>query len=311
MEVETVEKFLKNQLIAAFDEDYVQALRDANDIISLDIPQMIEYLVKAYGQIRPEEFRSMKTEVEDYIFDPLLPIDVLFNKLEFFLDVADIVSKTVPDAKKVDIIYIILNRCGVFQDSLKKWNKKPAIDQTYDEMKKFFCQEQLDLDKVNALTKQDSSLNQVDFLNEQRQVMEQMESRLKLNLVEAINSFAEAYEDSKPPASDPDDSISDLASANSATITRTNKSEDAMLKLLQGLCKKVEDLSSNQKTCPPADQDKENVNPRTGRAWRRYCWNHGCCDHWGSKRPKRKPGHKVNATFKNRLGGSTAGVLGA
>ena len=149
----------------------------------------------------------------------------------------------------------------------------------------------------------------MDFLNEQRQVMEQMESRLKLNLVEAINSFAEAYEDSKPPASDPDDSISDLASANSATTTRTNKSEDAMLKLLQGLCKKVEDLSS--KTCPPADQDKENVNPRTGRAWRRYCWTHGCCDHWGSKCPQRKPGHKVNATFKNRMGGSTAGVLGA
>ena len=53
------------------------------------------------------------------------------------------------------------------------------------------------------------------------------------------------------------------------------------------------------------------IDPRTGRAWRRYCWSCGCCDHWSCFCPNRKSSHKVDATFKNCMGGSTTGVLGA
>ena len=92
LEVETVERLLLNQLIEAFDDDYVQALRDANDVISFKIPDIMDYLVKTYGQLKPEELRHMKSEVEEYIYDPALPIDVLFNKMDFFCDVAEFVE---------------------------------------------------------------------------------------------------------------------------------------------------------------------------------------------------------------------------
>ena len=118
LEVETVERLLSNQLIKAFDDDYVQALRDANDVISFKIPDIMEYLVKTYGQLKPEELRHMKSEVEEYIYDPSLPIDVLFNKMDFFCDVVEFVEKSISDADRVDMIYIILNRCGVFCNSL-------------------------------------------------------------------------------------------------------------------------------------------------------------------------------------------------
>ena len=84
-----------------------------------------------------------------------------------------------------------------------------------------------------------------------------------------------------------------------------------MKKFFELMFKKMENL---EKKC-----DKENitpstetslVNPKTGKAWRRYCWTCGCCDHWGRFCANRKPGHKVDATFKNRMGGSTKGVLG-
>ena len=47
-------------LLNAFDVDYVQSLRDANDMIRLDISTIIQYLVTTYGQIKPEQLRELK-----------------------------------------------------------------------------------------------------------------------------------------------------------------------------------------------------------------------------------------------------------
>ena len=140
----------RNQLINAFDDDYIQALCDVNDVINISIPAIMDYLINAYGQVKPEEYRALKAEVEEHVYDPMLPIDVLFNNLEFFSDLSDFVEKPIQDSEKVDIIYIVLNRCGVFQDSLKLWNKKSTAEKTYANMKTFFRQEHLDLDKVNC-----------------------------------------------------------------------------------------------------------------------------------------------------------------
>ena len=48
----------------------------------------------------------------------------------------------------------------------------------------------------------------------------------------------------------------------------------------------------------------KNINPKTGKEWKRYCWTCGCCPHWGKNCPVKKKGHKNEATFKNRMGGS-------
>lgn len=313
LEVQTVETLLRNKLLNAFDDDYIQALRDANDVINIDIPAIMDYLIKSYGQVKPEEYRALKAEVEEYTYDPLLPIDVLFNKLEFFLDLSDFVEKPMQDSEKVDIIYIILNCCGMFQDSLKLWNKKATADKTYANIKKFFRQEHLDLDKVNALAKRDLHLNHTEFMAQHTEFLGEMESRLKTNLADAITQFANAYETDTSPPDDKEDTATEMTSALSTITGNLNKQTKKMLKLVEGLCKKVDELSAshNNNNSGNGGDNKGNVNPRTGKPWRRYCWSHGCCNHWSNKCPHRKPGHKLNATIKNRMGGSTTGVLGA
>ena len=175
-------------------------------------------------------------------------------------------------------------------------------------MKKFFRQEHLELDRVNGLTKEDSNLNHLEFMAKQEKLMADMESRLKLNLVDAITTFAETC-DEEPTKSD--DATAEMTSALSTITGNSNQKMDQMMKMFQGLCKKVDDLAAAQQGPATKLNNKENVNPRTGRAWRCYCWTHGCCDHWSNKCPQRKPGHKLNATFKNRMGGSIEGVIGA
>ena len=48
----------------------------------------------------------------------------------------------------------------------------------------------------------------------------------------------------------------------------------------------------------------------TQRELKRYCWSCGCCPHWGRFCGKKKNGHKDEATFKNRMGGSNEKCLG-
>lgn len=56
---------------------------------------------------------------------------------------------------------------------------------------------------------------------------------------------------------------------------------------------------------------QEKINPKTGKPFKRYCWTCGCCGHWGGDHPGIKaPGHKDEATFKNRMSGSNKNCLG-
>ena len=50
--------------------------------------------------------------------------------------------------------------------------------------------------------------------------------------------------------------------------------------------------------------ESDDINPKTNQPWKRYCWTCGCCTHWSRNCPKKKRGHKDNASFRNRMGGS-------
>ena len=52
-----------------------------------------------------------------------------------------------------------------------------------------------------------------------------------------------------------------------------------------------------------------NINPKTWLEWEHYCWSCGCCLHWGQICPSKKRGHKNEATFRNRMGGSSENFL--
>ena len=52
-------------------------------------------------------------------------------------------------------------------------------------------------------------------------------------------------------------------------------------------------------------------NSRRSRPTNRYCWIHGACGHNGHECKHRANGHKPEATFQNRMGGSTKNVRNA
>ena len=75
--------------------------------------------------------------------------------------------------------FIIFQNTGKFKSDLKSWNKKATADQTCENFKKYMCGEHLSLDKVNALNKDDSSINHVDILAQQETMFKEMEEGRK------------------------------------------------------------------------------------------------------------------------------------
>lgn len=241
-------------------------------------------------------------ELKDFIYNSTQPIDVIFNNIDRFANVCELVEDPISDRRKVNISYTIISKNSVFADSLKTWNRKPANDRSYTAMKAFMRNKYNKFDKVGSLSVDNSSLNQAnisqELKNHQEQMAEGMEQNLKINMIETLTGLCGQLEDNEnaPPQA----AVNNLA--------QPNLSDNAMFQLLTSLQNKVEALSKSQNmtsnTRLSGEQDLPTTNPNTGKTYRRYCWTHGCTSHWGRQCKNKKAGHKDDATFKNRMGGS-------
>ena len=93
------------------------------------------FLQEKYGKIIPTNLAQKEDEVKDFVYDPVEPIDTVFNKIDRFSDLCELVSDPISDRRKVNLGYKIIFKNNAFRDSLKCWNKKTIVDKTYATMK--------------------------------------------------------------------------------------------------------------------------------------------------------------------------------
>ena len=123
----------------------------------------------------------------------------------------------------------------------------------------------------------------------QQNLQTTIDDQVKASLAAALTVYT-----SGESSLDTQSQTSSVPGMNNVTTTDTTKE---LLKLIEALTKKVDQLSSQK-------SNNKNINPKTGKPYKRYCWSCGCCDHWGRNYQNKKLGHKDKATFQNRLGGS-------
>ena len=191
----------------------------------------MSYIIRTHGQVSEEQYMGMEDEVRDFVYDPTLPVDILFNKIDFFVDISELTKRNITDRRRVQMPYLILNRTGVFRDSLKTWNARPDHLKTYDELKVFMCDEHAALDMVGALTLQDSSLQHANMLQALQTQQENLADQFQRNLFTAFESYAQSenqenfppnYSQIGQPVTD-SDSISNMISNMSSKSDSTEK----------------------------------------------------------------------------------------
>ena len=317
-ECQQVELALRNQLIEAIEPIYLKPLRNRNtDMINNPIPEIITFLKDRYGKISDPKLQDMERELLEFVWDPTDQPDTVFNRVDEYVDLCEMINQPINDRKQVQLAYCIFHKTGVYRDSLKDWNKK-TTNKDYENFRTFMREEHERLEEVGALDISESSLNQASIIqsinDKHEELTKKLEEQIKINFVEALASYGDLEQSCPTAASFSDSSLT----SGSVDEKLGNVTMDSMMgKLLQSfndLSRKVDELSSKSDSTSTTNRSKannNNINPKTGRPYKRYCWSCGCCTHWGRFCPNKKKGHQDDASFKDRKGGSSEGCLGS
>ena len=306
-ECQAVEQALRNQIIDAVPPEYLDSLRNSDtDMINDSIEEIITFLQTNYCRLTPEELSDREDELKKTIFDPQQPVDLMFNKIKLFTDLCTMTSNDKTDAQVVQLGYLIFNRTRAYTDALKVWNEKPATDRTYANFKTHLRKEFHALRQVGGLTMKDSSLNMLqDITNHMNQQSADLEEKINASLKA---NFMEAFQVLKDNTTPDENTSPPLSQALNVQTPNTQ-----MMEMFATMQAKIDTLTTQLANgnnlgggTPRGATSDKTINPKTGLAFKRYCHTCGCCGHWGRNCPVKKPGHKDDATFKDRKGGSDA-----
>ena len=88
-EVQGVKKALKQQLVAAVDPTYLSSLRSrTTNALQGTVSDILDHLQEVYGTVSPQMIEDRDAELRSMIYNPRLPIDVVFNAVEDLVDFA-------------------------------------------------------------------------------------------------------------------------------------------------------------------------------------------------------------------------------
>ena len=296
-ECQAIEQALRMQIIEVIDPEFLDALRHVDtDMINESIPDIFDFLQSNYGRITEEEIVQKGEDLRNYDYNPQTPVDKVFNQVTLFQDLCAITNNDKTDKHLCQMAYLIFNHTRAFVDSFKKWNSKDPEEKTFALFKKHMRAEHHALKQVGALSIQESTFYQVNMiqqvLTQQAELQDNLQTlidhQVKESLLAALSDFTSSNE---PPQEEV---------INNITKKSTNATTTTLLQMIEKLSTKVDDLKR---------QTNKDINPRTGKKFKRYCWTCGCCPHWGRDCPNKSPGHQDNANFKNRMGGSNKNCL--
>lgn len=170
--VQAVELALCNLLIEAIDPVYFTPFRNnTTDMIVQPIPNIIDWLSTTYGILTEGQLFDKGQNLSGLTYDALQPVDFVFQEINKFADLSKLSQLPISDRRMCQFAYVIFQKSCAFLDSLKKWNERAAGTKSYTNMKTFMRDKRASLEKVGALTIQDS-LNQAELLKSIQQQQE-------------------------------------------------------------------------------------------------------------------------------------------
>lgn len=159
-EVINVERALIQQLIEAIDENYLKAIKNRTiGQFTGTILDITRYLKTAYGRISPAQLAAHDNEITNMVYDTTTPIDIVFNSIKDLMEYGEMADNTYTPNQSIQKAYNILNRCGIFREAIKEWNRLANSDETWNNFKNHFRTAHEELWETDALTMADTNYN--------------------------------------------------------------------------------------------------------------------------------------------------------
>jgi len=304
LECKNVEKALLRHIQDAIEDKYIEPLVDEyTNLLNGDVPTILEYLFYNYGKVRSEEVSQKEMEVMTSTWQPSDPLVLLTRPLEQLQKLAIQAGIPYTDGQILEKGLTLIRATRDFEYALTQWEDKPQDQKTWATFKTHFHEAQLQLKKIRGPTMQQAGYHHANVLAQEigQQLQAQLEARdsKMYAVLQQIPGLTDTSSSSEDSYEEPQEAVNSLT-ASSIQLE--------ILKLLR-------DIKSDLKT---EKEDKQPTRPRRNRKTpdnqtrparslvSKYCWTHGACDHEGKECNRRAPGHKVEATKENKMGGSKA-----
>ena len=241
------------------------------------------------------------------------------------------------DPQLIEIVLTVVRNTGDMESSQKAWNRKPAVEKTWADLKKHFRNARQELKEVRGPTMRQAGLHQANILAAQvREEIAERDSEV-LEILRALGEQREEqnYQREVAQANEGEDAQSHVANTKRAT----DSVQLEILKLLRTMNNKLDDTSRDssvgsqqgsngdgsshgetqrrgqnnarnkkgrrmRQPMKTPDDAKTSYRPRTDTG--SYCWTHGACAHLGKDCPGPVRSHIATAEFENKQGGSLA-----
>lgn len=303
-EANGVEEALTKQLGQALPDLYLKPFRDPiSNKITTPLRTILTTLFQTYGAITDEELEDKEDALRARIFDITQPMIHLFQAVEDLQTLATASNATYTDRQLVKLGLKLVKNMQDLEKGREKWLLLPAANQTWIQFKIHFTNEWNNLRRLRGPTMKDTSFTHHANLLRQEVLSAMQQERLAM-IQEVKNSNASILQalSAVPSTCDTsnDTNTSTSTITNDPAINNINdqKIHLEMLKILQKIDKKLDSSTSTNRSSSQSNNRQRNT---------KYCWSHGACNHDSIACRNKRDGHKDEATFSNKLGGSTRG----
>lgn len=288
------ETALRNMIINATDDQYINALKDRRTLYTTVSPlELLKHLVDEYGEIEDED-RTANEERMKASWNPPEPIETLFTQLKEGQAFAGAAFETITDDQIVRWGFDIIKATRKFDSSCIKWKDRKRSEKTWKDFKSFFRKAYKHIRAADEEEKKEETTamytaNQVQEILKQEMdsFVKQLEDRENVNpnvpTCQPVQETANAVSGLTA-----DDVIKILAAAqgnNGYRRRNNNRGNDRI----------------NRSGDKPEPQGTVDGHPIV------YCWTHGVTKnlwHTSCRCTRQREGHKTEATYTNQMGGS-------
>ena len=299
-EVTGVDKALKQQIAQAIQPVYLLAIRDrTTNSLSGTVSQILDYLFTTYGNVSVTALADKESAVRSITYHQGQPIDFIFNEVEDLVEYSELANQPLSQAQTVSVAYLILHRSGKLKHAITEWNRKPVIERTWINFKTHFRDAHKELRETDDTTIGDS-------------ILHQHEAALVRKVVDGVRDTINVA---------PDDATTAILQQMVNSTSQTVSIHQQLLAQLQQMQSRLQCMEAQftqpspfmhptatypfPSFVPFPGKTQGNRKQRSAPPTHLYCWTHGACGHKSGECRSAKPGHKWEATFDNKMGGST------
>ena len=301
-EATAVEECLLKQLNDALPPHYLKCYRNNySNKINTPIRDILADLFRTYGALDEGKLADKEAHLRSRIFDIQQPLVEMYNVVEDLQKIATASSSPYTDRQLVGIGMQLIRNMNDYEKARGKWMAKTNADKTWQNFKLHFDDAYQYIISVRGETMQNTHYQQQanmisDILaavnkksEEDKAQIIQLVDDAKSSILSAVSTVPsihmlanEVTSEITPP------------SAPSVNITQQDQIQLKILQILERIDKKLDNNTTSSTASPK----------RKRRVMDCYCWTHGAGNHTSTDCRNKREGHKDNATFSNRMGGS-------